>query len=476
VQLAKYLTCLLVFSFVLQQLCTPSPLSADSYSFKLEGATLSVTAENVTLQTILQEFAAAGITVRIDPAINPLISANFHRRPLEQALESLLKSASYSLLWEAMTSAADNTSMQLAEIQVFQKGRKDQMQLLQPQRTEVISKNNQGVFFVQDEILLYLPQGTNRAPLEKLLRSYNATFVENRTVPGLIKVLLPENSDVFTIAAELKNKLNLEISQPNYAYPMQPPVHFTAETVVPDIAAGYYTPGDNNGAPVAVLDSGLADNAALHNFVLSSLDVTSPNMPITDTLGHGTQMAFIASGMVSPYGSAGESDAYTPIIAVRAFDNNGFTTDEKIMDAISFSLANNARVMSLSWGSETRSEIMEKVFAYAGAKGLIIVAAAGNEPTGRPVYPAAYPSVIGVGALGPHGAPWENSNFGSFVAFYAPGVASLPVGYKGDPGLYAGTSIAAAYAAHCIAGFLAENPAATQQEIQNYLQTTFNRQ
>jgi hypothetical protein len=133
------------------------------------------------------------------------------------------------------------------------------------------------------------------------------------------------------------------------------------------------------------------------------------------------------------------------------------------MESINFALDNNARVMSLSWGTETNSAFMEKAFEYASAKGMIIVAAAGNEPTGNPVYPAAYRSVIGVGALDPHGRTnWINSNYGSFVAFYAPGFANLPVGHNGEPGVYAGTSISAAYVANSISSFLSQNLSATK--------------
>jgi thermitase len=122
-------------------------------------------------------------------------------------------------------------------------------------------------------------------------------------------------------------------------------------------------------------------------------------------------------------------------------------------------------VMSLSWGSEKRSDFLEKILDYAAAKGMIIVASAGNEPTGKPVYPAAYPSVIGVGALYPNGKTWEKSNYGSFVGLYAPGFAALPVGYNGDPGIYGGTSISAAFVANRIANYLSKYPESSIQQI-----------
>jgi hypothetical protein len=126
----------------------------------------------------------------------------------------------------------------------------------------------------------------------------------------------------------------------------------------------------------------------------------------------------------------------------------------------------------MSWGSETPSPFLEDALNYADSKSLILVAAAGNEPTGKPVYPAAYPSVLGVGALAPDGTPWKHSNYGSFVSVVAPGYAAFPVGYNGEAGLYAGTSIAAAYLANTISGWLSENPHWQKADIIEHMRRT----
>ena len=52
---------------------------------------------------------------------------------------------------------------------------------------------------------------------------------------------------------------------------------------------------------------------------------------------------------------------------------------------------------------------------------------------------------------------------------YASGFATLPVGYKGDPGAYAGTSISTAFVANIIANYLSRNPEATNQKVFNAL-------
>jgi hypothetical protein len=181
-------------------------------------------------------------------------------------------------------------------------------------------------------------------------------------------------------------------------------------------------------------------------------------------------MALLAAGMVKPYGSGMDQLQHNPVIPIRIFDANGYTSNFHVMKSIDFALENGARVISLSWASETRSDFLEDQLNTVGSGGGIVVAAAGNEPTGRPVYPAAYHSVIGTGALGADGKIWPQSNYGASVTLYAPGYASFPTGYGAEPGTYAGTSISTAFIAGLFANFLTRHPEAAGQEILNALQ------
>ena len=200
-------------------------------------------------------------------------------------------------------------------------------------------------------------------------------------------------------------------------------------------------------------------NAALEKAVVASLDATAPWKDITDPLGHGTQMAFIASGAVTPTGVATDSSS-VPIIPIRTMDEQGISSSFSLMQSMVFALDHGARVISMSWGSENNSGFFNDAISYARQQGAVLVAAAGNEPTGRPLYPAALPDVVAVAALAPDGNMWDQSNYGSFVKFAAPGFANLPVGYKGDPGMYGGTSIAAAYTARAISEYFVSHPKA----------------
>lgn len=77
--------------------------------------------------------------------------------------------------------------------------------------------------------------------------------------------------------------------------------------------------------------------------------------------------------------------------------------------------------------------------------GLVVVAAAGNEGREEKRYPAAYPSVIGVGAVDRDRKLFRSSNRGAWVELYAPGVEVLSTVPGSAFAFGSGTSLAAAH-------------------------------
>lgn len=428
----------------------------------MEGDRLSVHADQVHLQAILARIADLGVNVRIDAEINPVVSASFDDRDLQKGLASILKSTNHALLWKSVEGPLGSIQ-RLAEIQVFRPGKKRLMKpLVERSNLSIVKDPRSGALYVANEILLRLEPGMTPEAFMALLKQWGATVVDSYPPLALYKVRVPDGTDVPALAEQISRHPGLAKAEPNFAYPIAPP--YTSEQG----AAPLHRRGESSGAgtaPIAILDSGLSPDAGLDDHVLASLDAFETAEPISDPLGHGTQMALVASGVVKPHGVSVEGDFDNPIIPIKAFDENGYTTNHAVMRSIDFALANGARVMSLSWGAETDSAFLGEAFRYAESKDMIILASAGNEPTGKAIYPAAYSSVIGVGALGPDGERWEKSNYGDFVTLAAPGFATLPVGYKGDPGTYAGTSISTAYVANRVANYLSKNPEASVKEI-----------
>ncbi|MCJ7596764.1 MAG: S8 family serine peptidase [Desulfobacterales bacterium] len=437
--------------------------TAGAFDMRMSGDTLTLHAEQVPLRDILEQVAALGIKVRMDLELNPTITASFDDREIQKGFDSLLRGLNYVLIWESIQGPL-GPILRLGGIEIFRPGKQEMMRSLGRRFNLPVTRNpKDGSMYVKDEILLRLKKGAVLQDLQRLLAMIRGTVLDGNPGLGIYRVRLPEGTDIPALAEVLRGTADVAGAEPNFAYPLPTPFE-GPDTPLP--ALSYFDArAPQKGVPVAVIDSGLMPDAGLDNLVLASMDALFPDQRISDALGHGTQMALIASGVVRPFGVRADPEMQTPIIPIRAFDEQGFTSNFLIMGGIDFALRNGARVMSLSWGSETKSAFLEEAFAQAGTKGLIIVASAGNEPTGRPVYPAAYGSVIGVGATGPDGKPWEKSNYGDFVSLSAPGFAALPVGYKGDPGTYAGTSISAAFVANLMANILSHNPRASRDEV-----------
>lgn len=433
---------------------------ARALKVRISGDRMTLRAENAPLQEILSGLAQEGVKARMDPQINPTVSASFQDREIQKGLELILKGLDYVLLWESVEGPG-GPIQRLAEIQIFRPGERERMKLIQAKKRLAVARNPEDrSYYVRDEVLLRLKPGTDLEAVESLLAKWGGRVVDSFIGLGIFLVRLPEGSDVQALVRELRKRFGRESAEPNFAYPMpRSPGDIKRPPVDPTLIPG------ENPVPVAVIDSGLSPEARLERYVLASLDAMNPDQAISDDEGHGTQMALIAAGVVKPIGAPGSSGTQAPLIPIRAFDENGFTSNFHLMQSIEFAIQNGARVMSLSWGSETKSEFLAQALESAYLRGLMVVASAGNEPTGKPIYPAAYASVIGVGALGPDGKPWEKTNQGDFVTLYAPGFASMPVGYRGEAGIYAGTSISAAFVANRIASILSTNPKATREEI-----------
>jgi hypothetical protein len=152
------------------------------------------------------------------------------------------------------------------------------------------------------------------------------------------------------------------------------------------------------------------------------------------------------------------------IIAIRAFDDEGYASTFGLLRAMTFAADQGAKVVNMSWESNADSAFLNEAVAYALNKDIVLVAAAGNSPSGQAVYPAAIPGVVAVSALAPDGAVWDQSNYGDFVTLSAPALAALPKSEGTGTGLYIGTSIASAYVAHALAEYRTRHPEATSAD------------
>ena len=106
-------------------------------------------------------------------------------------------------------------------------------------------------------------------------------------------------------------------------------------------------------------------------------------------------------------------------------------------------------VINLSLGGQESSEILKAAVDYAESKGVILVAAAGNDGFSEVSFPARYDSVIGVTALSPDGRVADFSNFGDGVDLAAPGVGIVSAWNDNGYAIFDGTSSASSFSNWC---------------------------
>lgn len=176
------------------------------------------------------------------------------------------------------------------------------------------------------------------------------------------------------------------------------------------------------GVTVAVIDTGVTQVRDLEETkFVKGYDFVNNTEEAKDDNGHGTHVAgTIAQATNNNYGVAGV--AYeASIMPLKVLSSYGGGTVADIAEAIKFAADNGANVINLSLGGGGESHLMKDAIEYAHKKGVVIIGAAGNENQNSASYPARYPHVIGVSALGPDGEKAPYSNFGAGVDISAPG-------------------------------------------------------
>ncbi|MDW3204083.1 MAG: S8 family serine peptidase [Alphaproteobacteria bacterium] len=142
-----------------------------------------------------------------------------------------------------------------------------------------------------------------------------------------------------------------------------------------------------------------------------------------------------------------------------------------LVRAIDWLATNNVRVANLSIAGGD-NKIMRLAINRALQKGLLLVAAAGNNgPNAPPAWPAAHPDSFAVTAIDKTMRLYRHANRGAYIDFAAPGVdipTQTPRGLKNQSGTsFAAPFVTAMVALHLDAGFEAD-PELIRRSLQRY--------
>lgn len=328
-----------------------------------------------------------------------------------------------------------------------------------------------------NEIILKFKPGIKDENKKKIYDQYGLKLLEN--IPQLNLGIIDSSNAKNNTIDLLKNDPFIEYAEPNYVGKLQTIPNDGAITnnkqwtfnnmsaqKAWDINIG------TNSAIVAVIDSGVNQtHEDLQGKVLPGHNFIDNNNDTNDTIGHGTAIAGIIGAATNNEKGIASLGWNTQILPIKAANEAKHIIYSDAIKAIVFAVENKAKIINLSWGGTNSSFALQDAINYAWGKGIVLIAAAGNNGTGNLLYPGASNNVIAVGATDLNNSKAFFSNSGPELDIMAPGVDVYTTDLNGYSN-YSGTSIATAQVSAIVSLISEINPKLTNSQIAEIITST----
>jgi len=224
--------------------------------------------------------------------------------------------------------------------------------------------------------------------------------------------------------------------------------------------------GDGSGVIVGILDSGIQTHPQFDDVYIVHIDLAGGGVAGPGA-AHGTSVASIIAGKE---GIAPNAELFV----VRVLDDQGLGNSYHVAEGIVQAVDLGVKVINLSLGVYQDSLLLRQAVQYASDRGVLLVAAAGNDGYDRLPFPAAYEQVLSVTALDAKGSQAVFPNQSDKIDFAAPGIGIQTA--KEDEGiaLFSGTSAAAPFVSGTLASLMSGEKAMSADEAVKLLRRYLN--
>ncbi len=329
------------------------------------------------------------------------------------------------------------------------------------------------------EILVLVDAARASEIAARLASQYNVTAEPGEVIPlldgALVRLRLPANRSLESLLAALSIDPDVELAQPNYDYSVSKGK--TSPKTVPQYAGETirleeaHRLARGNGVMIAVIDTAIEGaHPELVGTIAGIFDAVADGPSLAEP--HGTEIAGI---LVAHAALTGVAPA-AKLLSVRAFRGGkaspAQSTSLQLLKGINWAFASGAKIMNMSF-TGPMDPLLERIIKAAAEKGVIFIAAAGNNgPKGAPVYPAAYPEVIAVTATDEKDKLYGQANRGDYISVAAPGVDIIAPALRGSYELSSGTSMAAAHVSGVVALLLERDEKLNWREVRAILSSS----
>jgi hypothetical protein len=403
--------------------------------------TASAQLEKCSLEKVLQSLSEQGRwQIFVEPELRLQVTTRFKNLTHSQALRRLLSDVNFAIIPSPKASSrllVYKTSSEKAVVRIIPTKRLAKLKKVRikpgkiPNELVVTLEPGSGI----DIDALAAELGAKIVGKIDGLDIYRLRF-ENEQQAGKAEVLLEKNEGIASVDS------NYGISRPDTLTPVglaAPPLNLRPSSA------------DDDGIVIGLVDSSVQrQGSQVSDFLLQEISMAGAPADSSDQVNHGTSMAeTILRGLSASLD--GEQETSVKILPIDVYGQSESTSTFEVAQGVQAAIEAGADIISLSLGSDEQNDLMRAVIQAGTSSGVLFLAAAGNEPTGQPVYPAAQSEVIGVTALNRSGRSVANyANSGNFVEAAAPG-AGVTV-FNNQTFYGTGTSFSTAYVAGVAAG------------------------
>jgi thermitase len=300
--------------------------------------------------------------------------------------------------------------------------------------------------YVEGEILVKFRPGFEAAA-DMARAQVGGVLLENLADIGVERYALPPSIGVKEAVEMLRRWPVVEFAEPNFiawASFIPNDTYWSSQWGPSKIKcpAGWDINKGSSTVRIAIVDTGIDySHPDLSGKIVAGYDFANNDSNAQDDNGHGTHCAGIAAALTNNARGIAGVGFNCSLMAVKVLNASGSGTYSAIANGITWAADNGAKVISMSLGGSSGSSTLSSAVSYAWSKGAVLVAAAGNNGSTAPSYPAYYTNCIAVASSTTSDTRSSFSNYGSWVEVAAPGSNILST-YPGGYAYLSGTSMA----------------------------------